>query len=54
MKLLALRAGYNTNTDEAGFSFGMGIYQAGFAFDYSYTPYGIFDKVQRMTARFSF
>jgi hypothetical protein len=55
MKLLALRAGYKTTTDEegSGFSFGLGVAQAGFSFDYSYTPMGVFDKVQRMTARFS-
>lgn len=54
LKLVSLRAGYSTNTDEAGFSFGIGVRQLGFSFDYSYTPYGIWDKVQRMTARFSY
>jgi hypothetical protein len=55
MNLLAIRGGYITNSDESnGLSFGVGVTQFGFAFDYSYTPFGIFDNVQRMTARFSF
>ena len=55
MNMLALRGGYITNSDESnGLSFGVGITQFGFAFDYSYTPYGIFNNVQRMTARFSY
>ena len=55
MNMLALRGGYITNSDESnGLSFGVGVTQFGFAFDYSYTPFGIFNNVQRMTARFSF
>jgi hypothetical protein len=54
MNMLSLRGGYATNNDESGFSYGVGISKFGFAFDYSYTPYGIFQNVQRMTARFSF
>jgi hypothetical protein len=56
MNALALRTGFVTNSDDenSGFSFGIGVYQFGFAFDYSYTPYGVFNNVQRMTARFSF
>jgi hypothetical protein len=55
LKTVAFRGGYTTNSDERnGFSFGLGVSQLGFAFDYAYTPYGILDKVQRMTARFSF
>jgi len=53
MKVLSLRGGYVANNDEDGFSFGAGVSQSGFAFDYAYTPFGVFDKVQRMTARFS-
>lgn len=55
MNLLAIRGGYITNSDESnGLSFGVGVTQFGFAFDYSYTPFGIFNNIQRMTARFSF
>jgi hypothetical protein len=54
MNVLALRGGYITNNDESGISYGVGVSKFGFAFDYAYTPFGVFDKVQRMTARFSF
>jgi hypothetical protein len=54
MNTIALRGGYVTNSDEnSGLSFGLGVTKAGIAFDYSYTPFGVFDKVQRMTARIS-
>ena len=53
MHVLSLRGGYMTASDESGFSFGVGVCYGGVTFDYAYTPYGIFDKVQRMTARFS-
>lgn len=54
MNVLALRGGYITNNDESGWSYGLGVSKFGFAFDYAYTPFGVFDKVQRMTARFLF
>ena len=54
MNILSLRGGYITNSDESGMSYGVGISKFGFAFDYSYTPFGIFSNVQRMSARFSF
>jgi hypothetical protein len=53
MDILSLRGGYASNNDESGLSFGLGVSQYGFAFDYAYTPFGVFDKVQRMTVRFS-
>lgn len=53
MKMLSLRGGYISNNDESGFSFGVGVSKFGFAFDYAYTPFGVFDKVHRMTARFA-
>jgi len=53
MKTFTLRGGYVANNDEDGFSCGAGLSRAGFAFDYAYTPFGVFDRVQRMTARFS-
>jgi hypothetical protein len=53
LKAFALRGGYQSDNDLGGLSFGLGLSQFGFAFDYSYTPFGVFDKVQRMTARFS-
>jgi hypothetical protein len=55
MELLALRAGYaSSNNDETSFSYGIGVSKYGFAFDYAYTPYGVFGAVHRMTARFSY
>jgi hypothetical protein len=53
MKVLSLRGGYLANNDLDGFTFGLGVSRYGFAFDYAYTPFGVFDKVQRLTARFS-
>jgi hypothetical protein len=54
LNALSLRGGYSSNNyEQSGFSFGVGLSQFGFSFDYSYTPFGIFDKVQRFTARFS-
>jgi hypothetical protein len=50
---ISFRAGYATNSDESGMSFGVGISKFGFAVDYAYTPFGVFDKVQRFTVRFS-
>jgi hypothetical protein len=53
LDILSLRGGYMTAEDESGLSFGMGVSYLGAAVDYAYTPFGVFDKVQRMTARFS-
>lgn len=53
MNLLFLRGGYATsNNDETNFSYGVGVSKFGFSFDYAYTPYGVFNAVHRMTARF--
>lgn len=53
MNQFFLRAGYLSNDDENGLTYGVGVAVHGIAFDYAYTPYGIFDNVQRMTARFA-
>jgi hypothetical protein len=53
LKAFALRGGYITNNFESGFSYGAGISKFGFSFDYAYTPFGVFDKVQRITVRFA-
>lgn len=53
MDILALRGGYISNNDESGFSFGLGVSYFGVMLDYAYTPFGLFDNVQRLTARFS-
>lgn len=58
MKMVSLRAGYSTPNDEHGFSAGAGLQKAfnsyKLAIDYAYTPFGIFDNVNRITAQFSF
>ena len=53
LKTLLIRGGYVSNNDEDGFTFGLGVRRYGASFDYAMTPFGVFDKVQRMTARFS-
>ena len=53
MHMLSLRGGYVSSNDEDGISFGVGVRYFGVGLDYAYTPFGVFDKVQRMSARFS-
>jgi len=56
--IFALRAGYKYNYDEqgltAGFGLEKGLGQLQFGLDYAYTPFGVFDQVQRFSARLSF
>jgi hypothetical protein len=51
--LLSIRGGYVSSNDEDGINFGFGISHFGLTFDYAYTPFGVFEKVQRMTVRFA-
>jgi len=60
MKVLSLRGGFISGNSEDDVTFGLGLSSAGlgissvnFEFDYSYTPFGVFDNVQMFTARFS-
>jgi len=60
MKLLAIRGGYISGDSEDGVTFGVGVNSSGlglsaanFTIDYSYTPFGVFNKVQRFTVSFS-
>lgn len=53
MEMFSLRGGYSSSNDENDFSFGLGITKYGFVFDYAYTPFGVFNNVQRFTVRFS-
>lgn len=50
---LSLRCGYLSSNDEQSWSYGIGVSQLGFTFDYAYTPFQTFSKVQRFTVRFS-
>jgi hypothetical protein len=59
-KTIALRAGYITNNSEDGITYGVGFSSSGlnissgaFQVDYSYTPFGVFDNVQRFTVSLS-
>jgi len=52
MKMLSLRAGYVSGDDLENFSFGIGFTRFGLNLDYAYTPFGVFDDIQRLTARF--
>jgi len=53
MNMLNLRTGYISGQDEYGMSFGFGVSVLGAAFDYAYTPFGVFESVSRITARIS-
>jgi hypothetical protein len=54
MRSIAIRAGYVFPADEHGFSFGVGLRQSvegdfGLGVDYSYTPFGVFGGVHRVS-----
>lgn len=55
--LIAVRGGYLYNYDEQDLTAGFGIQKfsgnRGFAIDYAYTPFGVFDSVSRFTVRFA-
>ena len=53
MNMISIRGGYASNNDENDFTFGLGFTQFGFTLDYAYTPFGVFNNVQRFTARFA-
>jgi hypothetical protein len=53
MNVLSLRGGYVSGEDEDSISMGLGIQYSGLEIDYAYTPYNVFDSVQRLTARIS-
>lgn len=55
MNIIALRVGYHSNLDERNVSFGVGLKKdfgtkgGSIALDYAYTPFGIWDNVQRFS-----
>ena len=60
LQMLAFRTGFYTSADENtdsfdknDLSFGIGINQFGLAFDYAYTPMGVWNEVHRLSVRFS-
>jgi len=58
METFAIRGGYTFPTDEQEFSLGVGFKQSisdiKFAIDYSYTPFGIFDNVHRVSLNLAY
>lgn len=53
MNTLALRAGYILKQDDYGVTAGFGLNTYKIAFDYSYTPFDVFDDVHRVSVKFS-
>lgn len=53
MNIFFLRGGFVTANSEDSATFGAGISSYGVEVDYAYTPFGVFDNVQRFTARIS-
>ncbi len=53
LDMLSLRTGYYSSTSEHDLTFGLGIEQFGLGIDYAYTPFGVWNEVHRITARFS-
>ena len=53
MDMFALRLGYMSGQDECGLSMGFGLQKFGFSFDYAYTPFGVFNNVNRFTVHLS-
>ena len=49
LETLALRLGYFGNRDEEQLTYGFGVEKFGVGFNYAYTPFGVFDQVQRFT-----
>jgi hypothetical protein len=58
MNMISARVGYIGPADEHTFSYGLGFQTAlagtKFGLDYAYTPFGIFNNVQRFSVRFGF
>lgn len=58
MDLISFRAGYSTPNDERSFSYGVGLKEDNgdidVAIDYSYTPFGVFNDVHRISLNFAY
>ena len=54
MDAIAARVGYVSPADEHSLSYGLGFQYQHFAVDYAYTPFGIFNYVQRFSVRMWF
>lgn len=49
-----VRTGYITGQDDYGFTAGIGLKFKGMGIDYSYTPFDVFDNINRFSAKFNF
>ena len=58
MNIISIRAGYSAPNDERNFSAGVGLKKdvggLNLAVDYSYTPFGIFNDVHRISLNFAY
>ena len=58
LELFSFRAGYSTPNDERNFSYGVGLKEDNggidVAIDYSYTPFGVFNGVHRISLNFAY
>lgn len=53
LNTFSLRLGYVSGNDEDGINYGVGFSVIGLSIDYAYTPFGVFDNVQRFSVRMS-
>jgi hypothetical protein len=53
-QILSLRTGFIGGNDEDAFSYGVGLNYSAFCFDYAYSPFGVFNNVQRFTVRITY
>jgi len=49
----SVRTGFISGQNEYNFSYGIGVKQFGFAFDYAFVPFGVFENVQKMTVSYT-
>lgn len=54
MNMVYLRTGYMYNADDASLTYGFGLNKFGLTIDYAYTPFDVFENVQRVTLRFAY
>ncbi len=54
MDMIFLRAGYISSHEEYNMSAGVGFKLFGFGVNYSYTPFDVFDDINRITVNFTF
>ncbi len=52
--MAALRLGYISAQEEQNLAYGAGLKWLGFGIDYSYTPFGVFDSVQRFSVSMTY